>query len=267
MPARLAAVTAAALVAAVHGRVPVDGHAMYYRCEGSGHPTVVLEAGSPDTSAVWQWVEPALARVTRVCAYDRAGLGRSAPAPRTQHRTARTQVRELHSLLRKARIPGPYVLVGHSWGGMLAELFAHDYPDETVGLVLLDPTTFPYLTPDALRHLPRRLTREGIDVSATVAEVSAIRTLGRLPLVVIGNGRGRADARLRAAQDALARLSSDSVHAIALGSTHYVQKPPPAGQPEVVVAAARAVLGAARLHRRPPGCGRLFFGERVECLR
>src|ERR671936_2115301 len=101
MPARLAAVTAAALVAAVHGRVPVDGHAMYYRCEGSGHPTVVLEAGSPDTSAVWQWVEPALARVTRVCAYDRAGLGRSAPAPRTQHRTARTQVRELHSLTRE----------------------------------------------------------------------------------------------------------------------------------------------------------------------
>src|SRR5919197_1453918 len=228
MPARLAAVTAAALVAAVHGRVPVDGHAMYYRCEGSGHPTVVLEAGSPDTSTVWQWVEPALARVTRVCAY---------------------------------------VLVGHSWGGMLAELFAHDYPDGTVGLVLLDPTTFPYLTPDALRHLPRRLTREGIDVSATVAEVSAIRTLCRLPLVVIGNGRGRADARLRAAQDALARLSSNSVHAIALGSTHYVQKPPPAGQPEVVVAAARAVLGAARLHRRQPGCGRLFFGERVECLR
>src|SRR5439155_3464994 len=135
---------------------------MFYECEGHGSPTVVLDAGSPDSSSAWRWVQPALARVTRVCAYDRAGIGRSAPAPAEQHRTAQTQVSDLHELLGKAHIPGPYVVVGHSWGGMLARLFAHDYPRDTAGAVLVDATTFPYLTPEKARRLPRARTREGI---------------------------------------------------------------------------------------------------------
>jgi pimeloyl-ACP methyl ester carboxylesterase len=103
---------ATALVAA-SGFVTVNGHRMYYECTGSGRPTAVLDAGSPDTTTTWRWVQPRIARFTRVCAYDRAGLGRSAPA-RSGHRTPKTQVREFRLLLEKARIPGPYVLVGHS---------------------------------------------------------------------------------------------------------------------------------------------------------
>jgi pimeloyl-ACP methyl ester carboxylesterase len=106
--------------------------------------------------------------VTRVCAYDRAGLGQSAPAPATR-RTARTQVEDLHALLSAARIPSPYVVVGHSWGALLARIFAHD-PRATAGVVLVDATTFPYLTPATAARLPRKKTREGIDLAATITE-------------------------------------------------------------------------------------------------
>src|SRR5581483_7325357 len=77
------------------GFVSVDGHRMYYECSGSGSPTVVLDAGSPDTSAAWRYVQPQIDRVTHVCAYDRAGLGRSA-APPLGKRTPLTQVHDLH---------------------------------------------------------------------------------------------------------------------------------------------------------------------------
>ena len=167
------------------GLVSVDGHRIYYECSGRDRPTVVLDAGSPDTSATWRWVQPQIARVTRVCAYDRAGLGRSSAAPRGE-RTPRTQVHELRALLAAAKIPGPYVVVGHSWGGLLARLFAYVYPRHTAGVVLVDATTFPYLTPASARRLRRKTTGEGIDLAAAVTESASITSLGRLPLVVLG---------------------------------------------------------------------------------
>jgi pimeloyl-ACP methyl ester carboxylesterase len=210
-------------------------------------------------------VQPAIARSVRVCSYDRAGIGQSAPAPTRQHRTAQTQVHELHELLRLARISPPYVVVGHSWGGLLARLFAHDYPNATVGVVLVDATTFPYLTPTALAHLRRKRTDERIDLRAAVAESAAVKTLGRLPLVVLGHGRPRMDRRLLAAQDAEAGLSSDSINAIARKSTHYIQKPPPLGQPGVVISAVRAVVKAARQGQPLPTCKTLFATAAVGC--
>jgi pimeloyl-ACP methyl ester carboxylesterase len=163
------------------GFVRIDGHRMYYECRGHGTPTVVLDAGSPDTSSAWRYVQPEIARRTRVCAYDRAGLGRSAPPPPGK-RTPLTQVHELHALLAAARVSGPYVVVGHSWGGFLARLFAWAYPHQTAGAVLVDATTFPYVTPETVRRLPgKRTTREGIDKVAAVVESAAIKTLGNIP--------------------------------------------------------------------------------------
>jgi pimeloyl-ACP methyl ester carboxylesterase len=247
------------------GAVDVNGHSMYYECEGRGHPTVVLDAGSPDPSSVWRWVQPAISRFTRVCAYDRAGIGRSARAPAGPRRTAQTQARELRELLRRAHVAGPYVVVGHSWGGLLARLFADDYRRDTAGLVLVDATTFPYLTPAALQHLPRKRTREGIDIRAAVAESAAVTSLGDLPLVVLGSGRPGLDPRLLEAQDAEARLSSDAINAVARRSTHYIQKPPPTGQPDVVIKAVEAVVRAARQASRLPSCRQLFAASAVEC--
>jgi pimeloyl-ACP methyl ester carboxylesterase len=237
---------------------------MYYECEGSGRPTVVLDAGSPDTSSTWRWVQPQIARFTTVCAYDRAGLGRSAPAP-PGRRTAATQVRDLLTLLARAHIPGPYVVVGHSWGGLLARLFAAAAPAKTAGVVLVDATTFPNLTPATARRLPRKTNREGIDIAAAVAESDAVKSLGSVPLVVLGSNKPPLDGALLHAQDEEAALSTDHVDAIARQSTHYIQKPAPAGQPQVVVDAVSAVVEALRHHRRLPSCPQLFPPAAVTC--
>jgi pimeloyl-ACP methyl ester carboxylesterase len=256
--------TASAAASGGGGWVSVDGHRMYYECRGRGSPTVVLDAGSPDTSAVWRYVQPQLAGVTRVCAYDRAGLGRSAPPP-PGRRTPLTQVHELYALLAAAKLPGPYVIVGHSWGGLLARLFAWTYPQQTAGAVLVDATTFPYLTPEIARQLPRRTTVEGIDKVAAVVQSAEVKSVGQLPLVVLGSNRPPLAAKLLKAQDAEAALSSDSVDAVAVQSTHYIQFPPPRGQPQLVVKAAEAVVRAVRSQKPLPACQRLFAAPAAAC--
>jgi pimeloyl-ACP methyl ester carboxylesterase len=117
--------------------VDVGGYRLHLNCTGSGSPTVVIEAGWGDTSASWAWVQPEVAKTTRICTYDRAGMGWSEASP--QPRTAREYAQELHTLLVKANEPGPYVLVGHSMGGYTVRVYAHDYPAEIVGVVFVDP--------------------------------------------------------------------------------------------------------------------------------
>lgn len=116
--------------------VDVGGYRLHINCQGTGSPTVVMEAGLTDPSLMWALVQPQIAATTRVCSYDRAGLGWSDPSPKP--RTAETMVAELHTLLTNANIPGPYVLVGHSTGGMLVRLYANKYPADVVGMVLVD---------------------------------------------------------------------------------------------------------------------------------
>jgi pimeloyl-ACP methyl ester carboxylesterase len=174
-------------------------------------------------------------------------------------------VHELRVLLAAAKIPGPYVTVGHSWGGLLARLFAYVYPRQTAGVVLVDATTFPYLTPATARRLPRKRTREGIDVAAAVAESAAIGSLGGVPLVVLGSNKPPPAAKLLRAQDAEAALSTNSVDVIARRSTHYIQRPAPVGQPQLVVAAVEAVVDSVRSHRRLPPCRSLFPAAAAAC--
>lgn len=116
--------------------VEVDRHKMHIHCLGEGSPTVILAAGLDDFSIFWSQVQPEVAKVTRVCSYDRAGLGWSDSSPNP--RTSETMVKELHSLLANSGIDAPYVLVGHSFGGALMRLYAHSYPDEVIGVVLVD---------------------------------------------------------------------------------------------------------------------------------
>jgi pimeloyl-ACP methyl ester carboxylesterase len=116
--------------------VDVGGYRLHIQCVGTGSPTVVLDAGLGGASLDWSLVQPALGTTTRVCAYDRAGMGWSdpGPAPRTPGQIAR----ELHTLLTKAGIPGPYVLVGHSLAGKNVRMYTLQYPEEVAGLVLVD---------------------------------------------------------------------------------------------------------------------------------
>ena len=116
--------------------VDVGGYRLHIQCVGAGSPTVVLDAGLSGSSLDWRLVQPELGRTTRVCAYDRAGMGWSDPGP--QPRTPRQIADELHTLLTNAGIAGPYVLVGHSLGGKNVRLFALTHPEQVVGMVLVD---------------------------------------------------------------------------------------------------------------------------------
>ena len=117
-------------------RVDVGGYQLHIDCQGNGSPTVVMEAGLTEPSLMWALVQPQVSTSTRVCVYDRAGLGWSDTSPKP--RTAEVMVEELHTLLQNANVAGPYVMIGHSTGGMLVRLYAHSYPAEVVGMVLVD---------------------------------------------------------------------------------------------------------------------------------
>ena len=150
--------------------VDVGGHRMHLHCTGSGSPTVVLEPGQGGASSDSGWVAPAVARDSTVCVYDRAGRGWSDPADGPQD--AARIAADLHTLLERAQVPGPYVLAGHSFGGLYVQTFAANYPDQVAGLVLLDSTA-----PKPGPALPTRT--ESYDVLGRVSAVfSAVAHLG-----------------------------------------------------------------------------------------
>jgi pimeloyl-ACP methyl ester carboxylesterase len=118
--------------------IDVGGHRLHLYCTGSGSPTVVLEPGGGASSSDFAWIAPAVAGDTRVCVYDRAGRGWSDATNDPQdgaHIAA-----DLHTLLERAQVPGPYVLAGHSFGGLYVQSFAAQFPDQVAGMVLLDST-------------------------------------------------------------------------------------------------------------------------------
>ncbi|MCL6480201.1 MAG: alpha/beta hydrolase [Firmicutes bacterium] len=154
--------------------VPVGGHRLHLLEAGAGEPAVIFDAGLPGTSLGWCYVQPAVAEFTRTVSYDRAGLGWSERGPRP--RTTRQIVTELRAALTNAGIAPPYVLVGHSFGGFTARLFAHSYPEDVAGIVLVD-SIHPreWLEPDAETQrkvlLGIRLARR----TAALARLGAMR--------------------------------------------------------------------------------------------
>jgi pimeloyl-ACP methyl ester carboxylesterase len=118
--------------------VDVGGYRLHLYCVGEGSPTVILDALFPGTVSNWAWVQPEIASSTRTCSYDRAGLGWSDAGP--EPRDAHHQAQELHALLAKANIPGPYILVGHSLGGLTVRMYDVLYPEEVAGMVLVEAT-------------------------------------------------------------------------------------------------------------------------------
>ncbi len=116
--------------------VDVGRFKMHILCTGKGSPTVILESGLNDFYVSWAKIQPEVAKATRVCSYDRAGLGWSEASPRP--RTSEVMAEELHTLLLNVGIAGPYILVGHSFGGINVRAFARGYHDEVAGIVLVD---------------------------------------------------------------------------------------------------------------------------------
>lgn len=153
--------------------VDVGGYRLHINCTGEGSPTVVIESGWGDSSASWGWVQPEVAKTTRVCTYDRAGMGWSESSP--QPRMAREYAKELHTLLAKANEPGPYVLVGHSMGGFTVRVYAHDYPDEVAGLVLIDAQDLPAADSAMPKPAPKP---GGTSLPSLLARIGLVRLLG-----------------------------------------------------------------------------------------
>ncbi len=133
--AAIPAVSARADTTALFARLP-DGRRINLRCAGAGAPTVLLESGYEGSSLAWSKVQPIVARTTRVCAYDRAGLGLSDPGPLPRDGAAIAA--DLDQALRAAHIAGPFVVVGHSAGGLYVRLFADRRPRDVVGMVLVE---------------------------------------------------------------------------------------------------------------------------------
>lgn len=118
--------------------INVGDHTLHLSCTGTGSPTVVLEPGAGEMSSNMGWIAPAVAAQTRVCVYDRAGRGWSESAVTPQD--GAQLATDLHTLLQRGNVPGPYVLAGHSFGGLYVIAYAARYPDEVAGLVLIDST-------------------------------------------------------------------------------------------------------------------------------
>jgi pimeloyl-ACP methyl ester carboxylesterase len=174
--------------------VDVGGYRLHLYCVGSGRPTVVFDAGVNDFSVQWIDIQAEVAKDYRACAYDRAGFGWSEASPTP--RSSETMVRELHTLLEKAGIEGPYVLVGHSFGGMNMRLYAHRYPKEAAGLVQVDAAH------EALSQRIPALQRAPQQVAGQFRNLAWLTALGILALApedIPGRGlTGVALARYRA---------------------------------------------------------------------
>jgi pimeloyl-ACP methyl ester carboxylesterase len=277
------------------GRVAIrGGRKLYLECRGRGRPTVILEAGTGDLAQIWSEpplgpgpaVMPAVAHFTRVCAYDRPGtyllpnqLSRSDPV--AMPRSARDIVLDERALLRAAGVPGPYVLVGHSFGGMTSRLYATSHPRRVAGLVSIDAQNEDFtaaykefLTPEQYTAAildpgpPPGLDypaaeRLSLEVSAAeMTQAQADTPLRRMPLVIMSHSRtlpnpfgfppdwpiAPLDTAFQASQDALAKLVPGARHVIAAKSGHYIQL----DQPKLVTNTVRSVVREARA-RQPAG--------------
>jgi pimeloyl-ACP methyl ester carboxylesterase len=225
--------------------IDVGGHRLHLNCAGTGSPTVILESGLGEAGAYWRWISTAIARDTKVCVYDRAGRGWSEPASVPQDGFA--VARDLHVLLERAHVQGPFVLVGHSSGAQYVRIFAGRYPEQVAGMVLLDGQpaeafeglpSFPAFYsrfsrvfallpslarlgvgrlvsgPDASARVARSLRDEFAELPTALAQARSFQSIGDRPLVVVTAARD-AMAGWLPLQDAMATLSTNSRHVIA----------------------------------------------------
>jgi pimeloyl-ACP methyl ester carboxylesterase len=277
------------------GLVNIGGRRLYLECRGKGNPTVILEAGYRASARFWDedlhpsgvprtMVLAGVAAFTHVCAYDRPGTvadrdGNVLPSrsdPGVQPRSATDIVSDLHTLLHAARVPGPYILAGHSLGGLFVRLYASTYPDEIVGLILVDAYSErieKLMTPAQWQALVRFNVRSGSDTVLPVPGYGDIETLGfgkdnsamrqaaattplrPMPLAVLAHARPfdipekleelssiTLESTLRAVYEDMTTLVPNARFFVAGNSGHDIHQ----DQPELVIEAIRQVVTGVR---------------------
>lgn len=246
------------------GRFGASGHhRLFLTCAGSGKPAVVLDSGLGNDHTAWMPVsEIARAVRTRVCAYDRYGLGRSDGTKTITTRTIGQAAADLHALLRSARVEGPYVFSAQSIGGLIDREYARRYPKDVAGMALFDTAPDNW---DIYTGTKAFLWgNECLNVTAASAALRAHDTIHAKPLVVVEAGNdaevqqfwaaGKTDFQhyWDSSQRVLAKISTNSIFVVATGVVHEI----PENAPELTNAAIKLVLDAARTHRKLPGCAR-----------
>jgi len=266
--------------------VDIGGYRLHLWCTGDGAPAVILDTGLGGSTPGWGFVQPEVARFTRVCSYDRAGMGYSDPGP--SPRTARRIASELAELLARSGIAGPVVLVGASIAGFDVRVFASDHPERAAGLVLVDASHeddvhevprmarfVPFLSTigvlrlfgpsfgqniESLAPSVRQFAQatrfraagyqaaadEIIHIRESAEEVRSSRRTLTIPVLVVTGARG-ADENWRRLQQDQASLSERGCLITAEQSGHVV----PIDQPAVIVEAIRTVVETARGHDVP----------------
>ena len=262
------------------GMLNVGDHELFYRCSGTDWPTVIVEAGfgiGGASGTHWSAVENTVRGFARICLYDRATLGRSVGT--VPVRTAADVAAELHTLLVNGRIGGPYVLVGHSMGGFFVRVYASAYPDEVVGMVLVDASPPDMLSrqmallPPKPSDEPPALARfrlqqelfwsstsgsqgEYLNIADSAAEAGKVASLGDMPLVVLSRSPTSSaavwgvtpelDAKLEVdwqqAQVEQARLSTNGSLVVATRAGHIIS----VDEPQLVIDAIFKVVSEAR---------------------
>lgn len=257
------------------GSVDVGGYKLRYQCFGKGTPTIIVEAGGgdkPTISLTWSTVIQNVYPITRICIYDRVdGV-----------RTSQEIAEDLHVLLNEIPVPGPYILVAHSIGGYHARVFAHRYPAEVAGMILVDTTptypdaniafatAYPTYSPDEAPGITNGRISEadisaimppsvdGLDFKTSAEQVRQAASLGDIPLVVISQTPGGPDdwpgldpatreqyaAITLKIQADLATLSSKGVFLVAKTSNHFIS----VHEPQIIIDAITQMVEEIRNH-------------------
>ncbi|MDV2682858.1 alpha/beta hydrolase [Alkalihalophilus lindianensis] len=218
--------------------------------EHQGKPTVIMDAGYGDDSSVWKSMIMEVAAFANVLIYDRAGLGKSGKS--SNERTSLEMVKELNELLHQMNLDPPYLLVGHSFGGVNMRLYATEYPEEVYGLVLVDATPedyrerfLPTMSQEFQQAYAKQFTREGNyeEVIKSLKQLKETKQRIHIPLLVLSAGKKAyytksAQELWNDMQKEMATLSSKGEFILAENSAHYIQN----DEPEVVVNAIKRLI-------------------------